>query len=75
MGTVNGNAFELFDVSLTEGSVAPPFVVPDYAERVGWRASATGKDVFERTLPRDDRGTGLGCSGVLESGETRCSNT
>ena len=26
----NGNIFELFDVSLTEGTVAPPFVVPDY---------------------------------------------
>jgi len=29
MGTV-GNTFELFDVSLTEGTVAPPFQVPDY---------------------------------------------
>ena len=29
MGT-NGNVFELFDVSLTEGNVAPPFMVPDY---------------------------------------------
>jgi hypothetical protein len=29
MGTA-GNTFELFDVSLTEGSVAPPFMVPDY---------------------------------------------
>jgi hypothetical protein len=28
MGTIN-NVFELFDVSLTEGSVAPPFQVPD----------------------------------------------
>jgi hypothetical protein len=28
------NIFELFDVSLTEGSVAPPFVVPDYAEEL-----------------------------------------
>ena len=28
MGT-GGNVFELFDVSLTEGSVAPPFQVPD----------------------------------------------
>jgi hypothetical protein len=33
MGTVN-NVFELFDVSLTEGSVAPPFVVPDYASEL-----------------------------------------
>jgi hypothetical protein len=33
MGT-NGNVFELFDVSLTEGSVAPPFVVPDYASEL-----------------------------------------
>jgi hypothetical protein len=30
LGT-GGNVFELFDVSLTEGSVAPPFVTPDYA--------------------------------------------
>jgi hypothetical protein len=29
MGTA-GNRFELFDVSLTEGTVAPPFQVPDY---------------------------------------------
>ena len=33
MGT-NGNVFELFDVSLTEGNVAPPFVVPDYASEL-----------------------------------------
>ena len=33
MGTVN-NVFELFDVSLTEGTVAPPFVVPDYASEL-----------------------------------------
>jgi len=31
---VNGNVFELFDVSLTEGTVAPPFVVPDYASEM-----------------------------------------
>ena len=30
MGTVN-NVFELFDVGLYEGNVAPPFQVPDYA--------------------------------------------
>jgi hypothetical protein len=29
-----GNLFELFDVSLTEGSVAPPFQVPDYASEL-----------------------------------------
>ena len=33
MGTA-GNVFELFDVSLTEGSVAPPFMVPDYASEL-----------------------------------------
>jgi hypothetical protein len=33
MGTA-GNVFELFDVSLTEGTVAPPFVVPDYASEL-----------------------------------------
>lgn len=27
-----GNVFELFDVSITEGAVAPTFVVPDYVE-------------------------------------------
>jgi hypothetical protein len=31
MGT-NGNVFELFDVSLTVGTTAPAFLVPDYAE-------------------------------------------
>jgi len=42
MGTTNqsnfmgvpGNVFELFDVSLTEGASAPPFVVPDYADEL-----------------------------------------
>ncbi len=33
MGT-NGNVFELFDVSLTEGSIAPAFQVPGYAEQL-----------------------------------------
>jgi len=33
MGTIN-NVFELFDVSLTEGTVAPPFQVPDYASEL-----------------------------------------
>jgi hypothetical protein len=33
MGTIN-NVFELFDVSLTEGTVAPPFKVPDYADEL-----------------------------------------
>jgi hypothetical protein len=28
------NVFELFDVSLTEGNVAPPFMVPDYASEL-----------------------------------------
>jgi len=31
---VNGSIFELFDVSLTEGTVAPPFQVPDYASEL-----------------------------------------
>jgi len=30
----NTNVFELFDVSLTEGNAAPPFVVPDYASEL-----------------------------------------
>jgi hypothetical protein len=33
MGTVN-NVFELFDVGLYEGNVAPPFMVPDYASEL-----------------------------------------
>jgi len=33
MGSTS-NIFELFDVSLTEGSVAPPFQVPDYASEL-----------------------------------------
>jgi hypothetical protein len=31
---VNGNIFELFDVGLYEGTVAPPFMVPDYASEL-----------------------------------------
>jgi len=39
-----GNVFYLFDVSLTEGTVAPPFVVPDYASELAlcqryWQSS------------------------------------
>jgi hypothetical protein len=30
----NGNTFELFDVGLYEGAVAPPFMVPDYASEL-----------------------------------------
>jgi len=33
MGTLS-NIFDLFDVSLTEGTVAPPFQVPDYAQEL-----------------------------------------
>jgi hypothetical protein len=33
MGTIN-NIFELFDVGLYEGSVAPAFQVPDYASEL-----------------------------------------
>lgn len=33
MGT-NGNVFELFDVGLYEGTVAPDFVVPDYRKEI-----------------------------------------
>jgi hypothetical protein len=31
LGT-NGNVFELFDVGLYEGSIAPDFVIPDYSD-------------------------------------------
>jgi hypothetical protein len=34
VNNTNGSVFELFDVSLTEGSVAPPFQVPDYASEL-----------------------------------------
>jgi len=30
----NGNTFELFDVGLYEGAVAPPFMVPDYVSEL-----------------------------------------
>ena len=53
MGTIN-NVFELFDVSLTEGSVAPPFQVPDYASELAacqryWRTSMTGTGIATNT--------------------------
>jgi hypothetical protein len=56
MGTV-GNVFELFDVSLTQGTTAPPFVVPDYVtelalcQRYWWPSnSATPKGTLAGTL-------------------------
>ena len=45
MGT-NGNVFELFDVSLTEGTVAPPFQVPDYASEL-----ALCQRYYEKSFP------------------------
>jgi hypothetical protein len=33
MGT-SGNVFELFDVGLYQGSVAPSYIVPDYADEL-----------------------------------------
>jgi hypothetical protein len=52
MGTV-GNVFELFDVSLTEGTTAPSFVVPDYPSELRacqryWRkfGGTTAFDIF-----------------------------
>jgi hypothetical protein len=44
MGTV-GNVFELFDVGLYEGAIAPPFQVPDYASEL-----ALCKRYFETVL-------------------------
>ena len=41
MGTV-GNVFELFDVCLTEGTVAPPFEVPDYASELAAVSAVLG---------------------------------
>jgi hypothetical protein len=51
LGT-NGNVFELFDVGLYEGSVAPAFTVPDYpsellaCQRYYWRNLTGGDDFF-----------------------------
>jgi hypothetical protein len=65
MGTIN-NIFELFDVSMTEGSVAPPFVVPDYASEylacqrywrrnlpstVTWLNPTTARTIITAALP------------------------
>lgn len=57
MGTV-GNVFELFDVSLTEGSVAPPFQVPDMISELVlcqryWRKISSGMGIcFNSTSVR-----------------------
>jgi len=70
----NGNVFELFDVSLTEGSVAPPFVVPDYAQelaacqRYWWRCdsqivdtgAASQMTIFPTTMRANPTITGGG---------------
>jgi hypothetical protein len=60
LGT-NGNVFELFDVGLYEGSVAPSFQVPDFATELAlckryWHQLQnwvvdTGVSVFSLTLP------------------------
>jgi hypothetical protein len=52
MGT-NGNIFELFDVSLTEGTVAPPFIVPDYGSEL-----ALCKRYFQKII--NPSGTAVG---------------
>lgn len=49
LGTA-GNVFELFDVGLYEGTVAPPFVVPDYPSEVTlcqryWRRTRYGTGI------------------------------
>ena len=48
----NGNIFELFDVSLTEGAVAPPFVVPDYASELAacMRYYEVGMESYRNTI-------------------------
>lgn len=54
LGT-NGNVFELFDVSLTEGTIAPPFAVPDYASELV---------VCQRYLQPVLRGNGGSATGI-----------
>ena len=50
MGAPVNTVFHLFDVSLTEGSVAPPFQLPDYAselalcQRYYWKKQSTGNE-------------------------------
>jgi len=60
MGTA-GNVFELFDVGLYEGNVAPPFMVPDYASELAacmrhWERVTGG---YRQTM------TSNGCVGVV----------
>jgi hypothetical protein len=48
--SIMGNVFHLYDVSLTEGSVAPPFVVPDYISELAacqryYRQTRTGTGI------------------------------
>ena len=66
MGT-GGNIFELFDVSLTEGTVAPPFMVPDYASELQlclryWEKIGPQKDIFSGNVTSGQgyyKGTGF----------------
>jgi hypothetical protein len=61
MGT-NGNVFELFDVSLTEGTIAPPFVVPDYASELALsrRYFQIGVEAYLTGYASASTGTGYG---------------
>ena len=62
----NGNVFELFDVSLTEGTVAPPFQVPDYASELNlcrryWQLNTA---ILEQTVT----GAGISVSNSINYG-------
>jgi hypothetical protein len=53
---VNGNIFELFDVGLYEGPVAPPFVVPDYASELLACKRYWEKSFSDATVPFNNSG-------------------
>ena len=55
MGTIN-NVFQLFDVSLTEGTSAPPFQVPDFAAELAACMRYYEKSFLLTTLPAQNAG-------------------
>ena len=59
MGT-NGNVFELFDVGLYEGNVAPPFMVPDYVSEL-----AACQRYWQKTYQYGDVLGTIGYSGAV----------
>ena len=64
MGTA-GNVFELFDVSFTEGTVAPAFQVPDYASELATCMRYYWKDAAPNWFETESVSVGVGSNNAV----------